>query len=140
MAGLGSERSSTRYARSLPESMTQSSRHGADEARPPFMTMDPQGSPAEHPVESPVRRRSKVRLWGTVIGLSAVLLAGATAGVFRWRSLRPENCYRRGYDALLTGDGQTVVEESRRLLATPGFEAHGHLLAGLLYSKSGQPE
>jgi len=67
-------------------------------------------------------------------GLAALIAAG-----WLWNSLRPEHCYRRGQNALRTGDRQTVIRESQRLLATPGFEARGRLLSGLLSVRDGRP-
>ncbi|MGE5192859.1 MAG: tetratricopeptide repeat protein [Deltaproteobacteria bacterium] len=85
----------------------------------------------------PVDVRRVPRRWraaAAVAGLVVLFLAG-----WWWYSLRPENCYRRGRRALVAGDRQTVVRESRRLLATPGFEAHGRLLAGLLLARDERP-
>jgi tetratricopeptide (TPR) repeat protein len=83
-------------------------------------------------------RRTAQRRWAW----RAALVAGAAAlavGAWRWHALRPENCYRRGRAplargrSLTAGERQTVIRESRRLLAAPGWEPQGHLLAGLLF-------
>jgi len=39
---------------------------------------------------------------------------------------------------LLAGDAQTVIVEAKRLQENPGFEAQGHLLAGLLFVRAGR--
>jgi tetratricopeptide (TPR) repeat protein len=66
-------------------------------------------------------------------------LAIFAAAFFWWDARRPENCYRRGRRALEAGDRQTVLRESRRLIALPEFEPQGRLLFGLLLAHSGQP-
>ncbi len=70
----------------------------------------------------------------TIAGLAIITLIG-----WWWNSLRPENCYRRGRLALAAGDRQLVIRESRRLLATPGFEAHGRLLSGMQLVRDERP-
>jgi tetratricopeptide (TPR) repeat protein len=81
------------------------------------------------------RRWNRRRLLAVLVGLAVILALGVSLN-----ARRPENCYRRGRRALLAGDRETVLRESRRLLATRGFEPRGRLLAGLLYARSGQAD
>jgi tetratricopeptide (TPR) repeat protein len=68
----------------------------------------------------------------------AILLPAVIAIGFWQNSLRPENCFRRGRRAILAGDREIVYRETRRLLATPGFEPRGRLLAGLWHARNGR--
>jgi len=75
--------------------------------------------------------------WKWIATASGLALVIAVAWL--WNAQRPENCYRRGRRALAAGERQAVIRESRRLLASPGFEAHGRLLAGMLLAREEQP-
>ena len=98
------------------------------------MTTEPVSTELDNPPRgrSAARYRSHPGLVGLVI--AAVLGAG---GLW-WHLNRPEACYRRGRQALRAGDRQTVLEEARRLLRSPGFESQGRLLRGLLFAQDGQ--
>ena len=54
------------------------------------------------------------------------------------RNLSPENAYRRGRAALLTGDREAVLREAESLIQTPKYQSHGWLLKGLLLSRLGK--
>ena len=93
------------------------------------MVEEPLSPKSENPIATELKRRRRFT-WlflVTIIGLPLLI-----AGGFRWYSLRPENCYRRGREALLAGDRKTVIRESQRLIRLPGHEHYGRLLAGLL--------
>jgi tetratricopeptide (TPR) repeat protein len=95
--------------------------------------------PTEPPSLDPppeARRDAPRRRPRLVTAVIAAALALIVAG-WCWNSLRPENCYRRGRKALAAGDHQTVIRESRRLLAAPGFASQGRLLRGLLFIREG---
>jgi tetratricopeptide (TPR) repeat protein len=82
------------------------------------------------------RERWRWKNWR--VAAVAIVLPAVIALVFWQNSLRPENCYRRGRRAVLTGDRATVIRETRRLLAAPGFESRGRLLAGLWHAHNGR--
>jgi tetratricopeptide (TPR) repeat protein len=86
--------------------------------------------------EAPANERQR---WKTrQLAGTAIVVAGVIAiGLWQY-SLRPDNCYRRGRQAILAGDRATVIRESRRLLATPGFESRGRFLTGLWHARSGR--
>lgn len=69
-----------------------------------------------------------------------LLVAGivAVAGLaIAWsQCFSPDSGYRRGRQALMNGDREIVLREAERLLATPGYELKGHLLRGLMLSRS----
>jgi tetratricopeptide (TPR) repeat protein len=100
------------------------------------MTTETESSELEKPTDAfhGHSRRSGWVSTAAIASLPAIVAVG-----FWWNSQRPENCYRRGRRALLSGERQTVLRESRRLIRTPGFESRGRLLAGLLYIDDGQP-
>src|SRR5262245_35672414 len=62
----------------------------------------------------------------------------ASVGIAWWQRSRPEARYLRGLQALGEGRRDSLVQLSRELRATPGYEPHGHLLAGLLLARSGR--
>ncbi len=67
------------------------------------------------------------------IAVGVVALVGVSSNYFG-----PESSYRRGREGLIAGDRKTVARESDRLLATPGYEAHGCLLKGLFLVRFGK--
>jgi tetratricopeptide (TPR) repeat protein len=94
------------------------------------MTDSPLGLLTPHPP----RRRSR---W---LMLLLFVSAAAIGGGFYWNSLRPQNCYRRGREALRAGDRETAMRESQRLVEIPGFSGQGHLLAGFVLMREGRAD
>lgn len=72
--------------------------------------------------------------------ISLGLIVGAVFAIgYWWRLRHPESCYQRGREALNIRDDDTVNLEADRLVQTPGYEAKGHLLKGLLLVRAGKP-
>lgn len=74
------------------------------------------------------------------LGALAVTMLVLALGivVFIASQYGPEASYRRGRQALLSGDREMVQRESNRLRETVGYEAKGCLLQGLLLAQSGK--
>ncbi len=79
-------------------------------------------------------RRLRGRWW-IVFATACVTVVAA---FWLTRNLSPENAYRRGRAALLTGDRETVLREAESLIQTPKYQSHGWLLKGLLLSRLGK--
>ena len=84
------------------------------------------------------RNRSYRRMVWVVVGTLAATIV-IWVGVAWWQGSRPEARYQRGLEAFERGKTQTLFPLSRELRSTPGYEPHGHLLAGLLLARSGRP-
>lgn len=73
--------------------------------------------------------------WGMVF---VALVVTIVTALWVSRNLSPENAYRRGRAALLTGDREAVLREAESLIQTPKYQSHGWLLKGLLLSRLGK--
>jgi tetratricopeptide (TPR) repeat protein len=72
--------------------------------------------------------------------VATMILLGAVIVAVIANRYGPEASYRRGRQALLVGDRDLALRESKRLMDTVGYEAKGHLLQGLLLARSGKQD
>jgi tetratricopeptide (TPR) repeat protein len=93
--------------------------------------LEPNGAPTIGPSGS---HGSGRRILAAIGIVAAVLLVGAW-----WRRSSPEQCYRRGRDALAAGNLPAALREAERLIDIPGSEPQGRLLKGLSLVRSGKP-
>ena len=77
-------------------------------------------------------RRRLLGLWS--LAILAVLLGAA--GVWRARTIRPEDALRQGQEALLRGDGERADQMAVRL-ESAGYADHAHVLRGQIFLRAG---
>lgn len=83
------------------------------------------------------RRRDRRLSRGVIAGILLTVVAAGLAG-FWWQSRRPDARYARAQSALAAGDSRSALREARWLMETPGYEAHGRLLTGLVQARNGE--